>query len=87
MMTEANRRSLATAIVAGDFSLTEGAKARLIDRLVNAERIRVLAVEPTASGRGVIVAFHILGSYRTQDVICCAKKWRSQWRRLGAVFA
>jgi len=86
-MIEANRRSLATAIVAGDCSLAASAKARLVERLVHADAIRVLAVEPTASGRGVIVAFHILGAYRTQDIICCAKKWRSQWRRLGAVFA
>ena len=85
-MVEANRRSLATAIVAGDATLAEAAKARLIERLVHADAVRVLAWESTPDKRGVHVAFHIRGAYRTSDVLCCAKKWRSQFRRLGAVF-
>lgn len=85
-MNAANRLSLTTALVAGDASLADAAKLRLAQQLMEAKTLRVLAVEPTPSGRGVVVTFHIDGAFRRQDVICCAKKWRSQWRRLGAVF-
>jgi hypothetical protein len=86
-MHHANKISLASAIFGGDATLTRPAKERGAAQLVAAPAgaIRVLASSP-AGERGVEVFFHIAGDYRRKSVICEGKKWRSQWRRLGAVF-
>lgn len=87
MNKHANKLSLATAVFGGDATLTNAAKARLIGQLLAAPigAVKVLAWEP-AGGRGVEVFFHIRGNYRRESVICDAKRWRSQWCRLGATF-